>query len=89
MKIIKRTSRFRKDFKRYLNRPDKIEKLLNVVRLLEKEQPIPATMRPHKLTGNYKDCLECHIEGDLLLIWLDENSDTIFLLRFGTHSEVF
>ncbi|MDR3141751.1 MAG: type II toxin-antitoxin system YafQ family toxin, partial [Tannerellaceae bacterium] len=31
----------------------------------------------------------CHIEGDFLLIWLDENSDFIEILRIGSHSELF
>ncbi|MEA4949325.1 MAG: type II toxin-antitoxin system YafQ family toxin [Petrimonas sp.] len=25
-------------------------------------------MKSHKLTGQYKGCLKCHIEGDFLLI---------------------
>ena len=30
---------------------------------------IPPKMKPLKLIGNYKDCLDCHILLDLLLIW--------------------
>jgi mRNA interferase YafQ len=33
--------------------------------------------------------MECHIEGDFLLIWLDEYSDIIEILRLGSHSELF
>ncbi|MEG1523266.1 MAG: type II toxin-antitoxin system YafQ family toxin, partial [Bacteroidales bacterium] len=32
---------------------------------------------------------ECHIEGDFLLIWLDEKNDFIDILRLGSHSELF
>lgn len=39
------------------------------------------------LKGQYKGCMECHIEGDYLLIWAD--GDVIDLLRIGTHSELF
>jgi mRNA interferase YafQ len=33
--------------------------------------------------------MECHIEGDFLLIWFDENSDVIEIIRIGSHSELF
>ena len=51
--------------------PDKIQKILAVVKLLEKGgvSEIPKKMKPHMLIGQYQGCLECHIEGDLLLIW--------------------
>jgi mRNA interferase YafQ len=42
-----------------------------------------------KLLKQYKNHMECHIEGDLLLIWYDEKNDIIRLVRFGTHSELF
>ena len=41
------------------------------------------------LQGKYKGCLECHIEGDFLLIWIDEERDIIELVRLGSHSELF
>ena len=44
---------------------------------------------PHPLSGKYKGCLECHINGDFLLIWYDKNSDIIELVRLGSHSELF
>ena len=34
-------------------------------------------------------CMECHIEGDFLLIWIDEETETIELVRLGSHSELF
>ena len=51
---------------------------------------IPPTMRPHKLSGNYKGCWECHILPDLLLIWEQyEVEKEILLIRVGSHSELF
>ena len=87
MKQLKITSQFKKDLKKYKNQPQRIQKLKVVLGYLEREEIIPAEYKPHKLLGNYKDCLECHIESDTLLIWIDE--DTIKLLRLGTHSELF
>lgn len=89
MKRIERTTQFKKDFKRYRNNTDKVKKLLEVVRMLEKELPLPERMRPHMLSGDYEGCMECHIEGDYLLIWIDASSDVIRLLRLGSHSTLF
>ncbi len=89
MKILYYSTQFKKDYKRYRNQSRKIEKLLDVLRLLENEEKLPAHLQAHMLSGQFKDCMECHIEGDFLLIWFDENSDVIKLLRLGSHSELF
>jgi len=89
MKELKITSQFKKDLKRYKNQPDRIDKLKVVLRCLQQEEPIPQEYKPHRLLGEYKDCMECHIESDTLLIWLDENMGIVKLIRFGTHSELF
>jgi mRNA interferase YafQ len=89
MKTVKKSSQFKKDLKRYINNLSKIEKLRAVVELLANNKALPASYRMHKLTGQYKGCLECHIDGDFLLIWIDEDSETIYLVRLGSHSELF
>ena len=89
MKKLKPTTRFKKDYKRYRNQPKKIEKLFNLLKLLQNEESIPKEYRPHQLTGDYAGHLECHIEGDFLLIWLDPKTDEISLVRLGSHSELF
>ncbi len=87
MKTLHYSSQFKKDFKRIKHQPTKIAKLLEILRLLENEEPIPEENYPHPLHGNYKGCMECHIESDTLLIWIDDK--TIDLLRLGSHSELF
>lgn len=89
MKKLHYSTQFRKDYKKYQNQPKKIEKLLKVLRLLEDEKELPAKFRAHMLSGQFKDCMECHIEGDFLLIWIDEKENIIELLRLGSHSELF
>ena len=89
MKVIKYSSQFKKDFKRYHNNKSKVEKLLEVVCMLENGIKLPAKHRLHKLSGNYKDCWECHIDGDFLLIWMDETLQVVKLIRLGSHSELF
>jgi mRNA interferase YafQ len=48
------------------------------------------TYKPHYLSSNYKDCCECHMLNDYVLIWReDKKSMVIELLRTGTHSDLF
>jgi len=89
MKQLRYSTQYKKDFKRYKNQPKKLEKLLDVFKMLENGKELPKELRPHRLAGQYKNCMECHVEGDFLLIWFDANSDIIEILRIGTHSELF
>ena len=89
MKTLKTSSQYRKDLKRYKHQPSKLEALRTVLEMLANEQPIPAEYQPHKLLGEYEGCLECHVQGDFLLIWIDEKQDIIELVRLGSHSELF
>jgi len=51
---------------------------------------MPENFHPHKLSGNYKDSWECHIKPDWLLIWnINEKESEIWLVRTGTHSDLF
>lgn len=86
---IKYSSRFKKDLKRYKFNTKKIAALGKVIRLLEQCGCVPVEYNPHKLHGIYEGCMECHIESDFLLIWIDEATDTVKLLRLGTHHELF
>ncbi len=89
MKKLKPSSQFKKDLKRIRNNPRKSAALLEVLKLLEMEIELPKEYKPHMLTGDYAGCMECHIQGDFLLIWIDRNTDEINLMRLGSHSELF
>lgn len=89
MKVIKKTTQFKKDFKRIRNDIEKVKALLNIVEKLENEVPIPAAYNPHHLIGDYRKYMECHIDDDYLLIWIDKSSSLVKLVRLGTHAELF
>jgi mRNA interferase YafQ len=89
MYTLKITSQFKKDLKRIQNNPVKIKHLKEVLELLEQDGALPERFKPHKLTGDYTGFMECHVENDLLLIWLDPEENIIKLVRLGTHSELF
>ncbi|MGM9860264.1 MAG: type II toxin-antitoxin system YafQ family toxin [Muribaculaceae bacterium] len=89
MKKLHYTSQYKRDYKRFRNNPKKLEKLLTVLKMLQSETTIPTEYYPHMLTGNYAGYMECHIEGDFLLIWFDPKTDQIDLVRLGSHSDLF
>ncbi len=90
MKEIKSGRQFKKDLKRYANQPKKLHKLYDFVeKYLRTGAPIPDKFHPHALQGGYAGHLECHIEGDYLLIWIDEVTNVVKLIRLGSHSELF
>lgn len=89
MKRLKPSTQYKKDLKRIRNNPKKAEALLKVLHILEHELEMPNEYSPHPLTGDYAGCMECHKQGDFLLIWIDEESNEIDLVRLGPHSELF
>lgn len=89
MKKLQPTTQYKKDLKKYKNNPKKLSDLKEVLQKLENGQPIPSDYFPHMLQGEYKGCMECHIQGDFLLIWIDEVNDIVELVRLGSHSELF
>ena len=89
MKEIRKTSQFKKDYKRFKNDKEFVETLMEIVKLLAEGNQIPEEYNPHPLKGNWKNYMECHIENDTLLIWFDKNNNAIVLVRLGSHSELF
>ena len=56
--------------------------------LLANDGPLPAEWLDHELQGEWADHRECHVKGDLLLIYLVERGHVTFV-RLGTHAELF
>ena len=60
--------------------------------MLADGQKLDIKYRDHQLYDNkyYKECRECHIEPDLLLIYKYANNNLyLYLLDIGTHSNLF
>lgn len=87
--ILKQTSQFKKDLKRYKHSADLLEELKEVLRQLQEEGKVSEIYLPHPLLGDYKDSMECHVLDDFLLIWIDKTKPVIKLLRLGSHSELY
>lgn len=90
MKNIKSSKQFKKDLKKFANQPKKLKELYYFIdNYLRTGAKIPEKYRAHMLHADYSGHMECHIEGDFLLIWIDETINLIKLIRIGSHSELF
>ncbi len=89
MKEIRKSTQFKKDFKRFKNDMEFVELLFKLVGVLAEGKPIPEDFDPHPLKGNWKNYMECHVENDSLLIWYDKKNNVVELVRLGSHSELF
>jgi mRNA interferase YafQ len=85
---LKRHRSFIKDFKKANLADSQFEKFIQFVNCLREGKPLPAESKDHALLGEYQDCREFHLGGDMLLVYL-KIEDEITLLRIGTHSQLF
>ena len=84
------SNKFRKDLRLAARRGYDLEKLNEAVEVLAKEMPLPEKFRDHELIGDYAGFRECHIQPDWLLVYRYYHEELIlFLLRTGTHSDLF
>jgi mRNA interferase YafQ len=87
------TGQFKKDLKLIKKRSvNEFESLRVIVNVLEDggHRAIPPKYKPHQLSGNYSQHWECHVLPDLLLIWLQNDTEqSIILVRTGSHSDLF
>lgn len=87
---IQWTTAFKKDYKREKKKNANLDTLLMplLTKLLNNE-PLEERYHDHLLTGDKKGYKDCHIKPDLVLIYQKPDSDTLILIRLGSHAEVF
>lgn len=84
------TKRFEKDLKRCLKRGLNILLIQEAIVLLAETGTLPTKYRPHKLSGQFDGCWECHIQPDWLMTWKQNDTElTLLFLQTGTHSDLF
>ncbi len=62
--------------------------LMEVVRLLAGDIPLPHRNYDHALSGEWRDHRDCHIRPDLILIYRKPDGESLELVRLGSHSEL-
>lgn len=79
---------YHRDYKRMMRRGRNKETLKKVVASLAARTPLEPRRRDHALVGNWAGFRECHVEPDWLLIYY-QTSTELYLVRTGTHSDLF
>lgn len=86
------STKFKKALKKFNKQDKNIDELLDVIDKLAIKEELEPKYRNHNLTNDkyYKNCGECHIRPDWLLVY-QYNDDKLLLLLInaGSHSEVF
>jgi mRNA interferase YafQ len=88
MRNLIRGAQFRRDVKLAQRRRKDISKLRELILLLAEGQSLPPRYKDHPLSGDWSHYRDCHIESDWLLIYKIEGDD-LYLVRTGTHSDLF
>ena len=87
---IKFTSQFKKDLKQAKKQQKNIDKLFFVIEQISNGIPLEEKYRDHNLNGDYKNCRECYVEPDWLLIYeIIDDVLVLVLTRLGSHSDLF
>lgn len=90
MLTIKYQATFKKDYKRIKKRGYDTRLLENVIGILAEGKTLPEEYKDHGLSGDYKGCRECHISPDWLLVYeISEKELILYLMRTGSHSDLF
>jgi mRNA interferase YafQ len=92
MRTSRRTSRFKRDFRRiragqYGKDLDQL--LIGVLAFLLTDEVLPPRYRDHELIREFADCRDCHLKPDLVLIYRKVGDDILELTRLGSHSDLF
>jgi len=92
--IVDYTTKFKKSVDLCYRRNLNLELLETVIKILSKNGSLPDSYYSHPLKGYKKKAseivMECHIQSDWLLVWLQNNNElTLLLTDTGTHSDLF
>ncbi len=63
------TNQMKRDLRLAKKRGKDLQKIKAITDFLQMEKSLPEKHRNHKLSGDYRDHWECHIEPDWLLIY--------------------
>jgi mRNA interferase YafQ len=94
MRKVEYTNQFKRDYKReksgrsrqFCHKLD--DALMAVVALLAADAALPLRNSDHALGGEWKDCRDCHVRPDLVLIYRKPDAHSLELVRLGSHSEL-
>lgn len=91
MRRIEQTGPFKRDLKRESrgqHRSFLARQFVALIQTLANDEPLAARHCDHPLSGDWKDHRDCHVRTDLVLIYRKPDSETLQLVRLGSHSEL-
>jgi mRNA interferase YafQ len=91
MYLVEYSKKFRKSVEK-LKRSGKfkLDELDNIIEILSKGRLLPIEYQDHALHGKYMGCRECHVRGDILLVYrIEKNILVLVLVNIGTHAQLF
>ena len=84
------TNACKRDIKKASKQGKNIDLLFEVVDKLSEGEQLDPKFNDHKLSGQYEGKRECHIEPDFLLIYeINKKQIVLYLVRVGSHSDLF
>lgn len=83
-------SAFKRDVRRAVKRGKSLKKIMDAVRLLCSQAPLPPSFRDHALKGKFAGYRDCHVEPDLILVYriVDDRLELV-CFRLGSHADLF
>ena len=88
MREIHFQNTYEKDFRLVKKQGWDLEKVKSVVIQLQTCDILEAQLKDHALKGDLKEFRECHIYGDLVIIY-KRDKETLTLYRIGRHQDLF
>lgn len=88
MRILDIKNTYKKDLKQVLKQGWNAQKINGVVSQLLNDEILNQELKDHALIGDLKDFRECHIFGDLVIVYR-RNSEILSLYRIGRHQDLF
>lgn len=86
------STKFKKALKKLIKQGKDINELFDIIDKLANDEKLNMKYKNHSLVNDkyYKDCNECHINPDWLLIYrYNKDKLLILLIDTGSHSELF
>jgi mRNA interferase YafQ len=83
------TREFSQDVKRAQRRGYDMALLEDVIERLARGEKLDARYRDHQMNGKHKDCRNCHIRSDWVLVYrVIKAKNVLHLVGTGTHSDL-
>ncbi len=66
------------------------KKIIETIDLIASGSKLPPAYRDHQLHGSFAEYRECHVQGDLLLMYQIIDAELIlFMVNVGSHNDLF